>query len=219
MSIMISNRKRIFSFLIIFILIFSLFGQVAFAADYVMTTSRVWLRDKPRGDKIVVIPSGTKLQVLSSTSTHTKTSYNGSIGWVYNDYIKKTSSNSTNYIGTAKTLDGLNFRTGPSLDAPIMKVLSRGTKVNILSISGNWVKIKCDNKIGYVYKTYLETTANYMYVTASWLNLRVAPDLNSEIIRALKCGTKVAILDINGNWAKILYKGTSGYVWRSYLKK
>ena len=59
----------------------------------------------------------------------------------------------------------------------------------------------------------------YYQVTASALNVRSGPGTKNKIIGCLKKGDKVYPQSIEKNWAKIDYKGQTGYCSVSYLKK
>lgn len=59
----------------------------------------------------------------------------------------------------------------------------------------------------------------YYQVTASALNVRSGPGTKNKIIGSLKKGDKVYPQSIEKNWAKIDYKGQTGYCSVSYLKK
>ena len=65
--------------------------------------------------------------------------------------------NSIAATGTA-TVDSLRVREKPSASSEIVEMLSVGQKVEILGAEGDWYKIKFNNVIGYVSKTYLSTT-------------------------------------------------------------
>jgi len=52
--------------------------------------------------------------------------------------------------------DALNVRKGPSADTALVGTLSRGTRVEVLSNSGTWWKIKSGKIEGYVNSSYLK---------------------------------------------------------------
>lgn len=63
------------------------------------------------------------------------------------------------------------------------------------------------------------TTKTYYQVTASALNVRSGPGTKNKVIGSLKKGDKVEPQSIEKNWAKIDYKGQTGYCSVKYLKK
>lgn len=91
----------------------------------------------------------------------------GRTGWVRLDSIMTTNSqnndkqeeneppkqelNKTAYIVST----GINFREKPNTDAKVLKVFAENAKVTILEEQGEWYKIKHNDQIGYVIKTYV----------------------------------------------------------------
>jgi len=56
---------------------------------------------------------------------------------------------------TVKSLAGLNVRSEPSQDAPILTVADGGDFVNVLEASGDWFKVDYDGTVGWVSGAYL----------------------------------------------------------------
>ena len=54
------------------------------------------------------------------------------------------------------TADSLNMRKNSSSDGKVIKVLQKGTSVEVLSTSGTWYKIKAAGTTGYVAKKYIK---------------------------------------------------------------
>lgn len=51
------------------------------------------------------------------------------------------------------------------------------------------------------------------------VNLRTKADFSSDIIYTIKVGTKVELLSVEGDFAKVKYNGKTGYVMAKYVKK
>lgn len=60
----------------------------------------------------------------------------------------------TDLIGTV-TASVLNVRSGPSTDASKIGELTRGAKINIIEINGDWIQFHYQNQLGYVHKNYV----------------------------------------------------------------
>ncbi|WP_251862466.1 SH3 domain-containing protein [Clostridium sp. Marseille-Q2269] len=139
--------------------------------------------------------------------------------------------------GTVKLSDtssALNFRTGPSLSSSISGSLSNGASVDILEKTGSWYKVRYGSKIGYVSGQYITTSkasttsvkppvTNKRFGTVhlldkySTLNVRKNAGTNSSVISSLGYGSKVEILSSSGDWYKIKFNNTTGYVYSKYL--
>ncbi|WP_283592724.1 SH3 domain-containing protein [Paraclostridium bifermentans] len=53
----------------------------------------------------------------------------------------------------------------------------------------------------------------------TYLNMRQGKSTNSKIVKVIPKGEKVTVLDSNGSWFKVEYKGKEGYSYKKYLKQ
>jgi uncharacterized protein YgiM (DUF1202 family) len=65
--------------------------------------------------------------------------------------------NSIAATGTA-TVGSLRVRQKPDKNSEIIEIISSGQKVEILGTEGDWYKVRYNNVVGYVSKTYISTT-------------------------------------------------------------
>ena len=126
----------------------------------------------------------------------------------------------------ATVTENVNFRTGPSTSYSSITVISKGSSIEVLSTSGNWVNAKYNGKTGYIYKDYVsnststsETTQTTKYVnTTAGLNVRTGPSTSYAKIVTLSYGQSVNVLSTSNGWSKINYSGSTGYVSSQYLQ-
>ncbi|MEG0854849.1 MAG: SH3 domain-containing protein [Terrisporobacter sp.] len=166
---------------------------------------------------------GDKVKYISESGSWIKVKYNNTTGYVYGSYVSEAiQSTDTKYVSATS----LNFRSGASTSSSIIGSLSKGTKVEVLSESNGWSKIKYNGQIGYVSSKYLvdkvtdsdsSTTTTTKYVSATSLNFRSGASTTSSIIGKLSNGTKVEVLSESNGWSKIKYNGQIGYVSSQYL--
>ena len=124
------------------------------------------------------------------------------------------------------TASSLNFRTGPSTSYSIINVLMNGQKVEYISTSGSWLKVKYNGVTGYVHGDYVtkgttdnSTSGTTKYVSASvGLNVRSGAGTSYSKLGKLEYKEKVTVLSTSNGWSKINYNGKTGYVDSSYLK-
>lgn len=124
------------------------------------------------------------------------------------------------------TASSLNFRTGPSTSYSIINVLMNGQKVEYISTSGSWLKVKYNGVTGYVHGDYVtkgtadnSTTGTTKYVSASvGLNVRSGAGTSYSKLGKLEYKEKVTVLSTSNGWSKINYNGKIGYVDSSYLQ-
>ena len=58
------------------------------------------------------------------------------------------------------TVDALNVRASASTDSNVVGVVHQGEKVTIKDSTGNWYKISCNGKSGYVWKKYINLSSS-----------------------------------------------------------
>ena len=58
------------------------------------------------------------------------------------------------------TVDALNVRASASTDSNVVGVVHQGEKVTIKDSTGNWYKINCNGKSGYVWKKYINLSSS-----------------------------------------------------------
>ncbi len=106
-------------------------------------------------------------------------------------------------------------------------LLIRGNKVEVLSQSGNWSKVKVDGVTGYVESQYLSSKAPapehqeskevYEYVNCKSVYLKSEAAETSSNLKILVNGNKVEVLSQSGKWTKVKVDGVTGYVESQYL--
>ena len=118
--------------------------------------------------KIGSLSKGTKVNVISESKGWSKINYNKGTGYVSSKYLSNTSNNSNNSSNSNNSnnssqssstkivnTSSLNVRNGAGTNYKKIGSLSKGTKVNVISESKGWSKIKFDGKTAYVSSKYL----------------------------------------------------------------
>ncbi|MGL5329500.1 MAG: SH3 domain-containing protein [Peptostreptococcaceae bacterium] len=185
---------------------------------------------------------GDKVDILESSGGWYKIKLsNGKTGWSSSQYIDKVNNsednNSTdnNIIkkGTVNT-SALNVRSGAGTSYSVIGKLYKGDKVDILSYSNNWYKIKLSNgKIGWCSSQYITVgssngndnnntekpeSGKSGTVNTSSLNVRSGAGTNYSIIDKVYKGDKVDILTSSNSWYKVkLSNGKTGWCSSQYI--
>ena len=151
---------------------------------------------------------------------------------------------------TVISFDVLHLREGPSADSAILGKYRRGTRVEVL-YSGyrNWVRVRTpDNKVGYMYKSYLSsftktsssgsssgkssssssrsssssalgTGFRYVKTGIGPVNFRKDANVNSRLLDQIPGGTIVWVISSGSVWSSVRYNGTLGWIKTKYLTK
>lgn len=120
-------------------------------------------------------------------------------------------------IGVVET-GGLRLRAQPGTDAEILANAGIGDNVVVIRQVGDWYLVDYNLIVGYMHKDYLTTYERWNVelgdgiVETGSVNLRSAPDVNSELLATLSQGETAYIIGFNCGWYKVQYNGMTGYI-------
>ncbi|ENZ02565.1 hypothetical protein HMPREF1092_01800 [Clostridium thermobutyricum] len=200
--------------------------------------------------------NGASVEIVSTSNGWHKIKYGNGYGYVSADYVKVDSQSSqpsnptppstpetpNNSIksGTV-TADSLNIRSGAGTGHSVIGSLKRGAKVQIVSTSNGWHKIKNGSGYGYVSSDYVKvdsqttpskpenpnkpstpetpsTSTKKGIVTATSLNIRSGAGTGHSIIGSLRNGASVEIISTSNGWHKIKHGNRYGYISADFVK-
>ncbi len=204
---------------------------------------------------IAKIKKGTEVELISESNGWSKIKYEGRIGYASSEFLsnennikpsekpstnQNTGTNSNNNTNETKTIGktkvvtatSLNVRSGPSTSNSVIGSLKQNDKVEVISESNGWSKVKFSGKEGYVSSAYLKDSnggntgggsenpnpRKNKIVTATSLNVRSGPSTSNGVIGSLKQNDKVEVISESNGWSKIKFNGREGYVSSAYLK-
>ena len=125
------------------------------------------------------------------------------------------------FAASVTATTSVNVRVGPDNSSQVLCVMPQNATAEKIGVFGNWYEVKYQNTTGYVYKTYMTegsaTSTKTMYVTASSLRVRSAPNTSAAAIGSLKKGEAVQAITLSNGWYSIQWNGATGYVSAQYL--
>ena len=143
-----------------------------------ITTNGLNVRSTPdftstANNKLGTANKGEKYKYYEATSTYYKIGFKGEYAYVYKSYAKLVTadkpvtttpvedkpSTTTSITGIA-TVNDLSVREKADGSSKRVGVISRGTKLPVHSITGNWAKVTYNGATAYVHKTYLRLKNN-----------------------------------------------------------
>lgn len=119
----------------------------------------------------------------------------------------------------------LNVREQPNTSSRVLGVLSPKSQVQVFEISDGWARINYNEQESYISSKYIvKIDINfqqgvYRVVTNSNLNVRKGPSTNSYVLGSLTPGSRIEVVSISEQWAKIQFNGQTGYVNVRYIEK
>ena len=177
---------------------------------------------------------GETYTVLGRSGNWVKIDYNGKDGFVFNRYIRIEGTADVPVEGKEGKIVNCkvaaNVREKATSKSKLLGTVKRGETYKVLATAGSWVKILYGKSVeGYVYKTYIRITDEGTEPsptgrTATIVNCKVAANVrakatqNSKLLGTAKKGETYDVLGTSGNWVKIDYDGTAGYVFKRYVK-
>jgi len=212
------------------------FAQTALAAEEFRTNDRVNFRTGPSTDAGIIstVSAGTAVEMLEhDPAGWSKVRINGTVGYIRSDFLTLAVDSTV----TFKTTTGVNFRTGPSTNAGVIRTLSTGTAVEMLEhIPDGWSKVCHNGTTGYIKSDFLRRSSDSspqgknaatgqsaelsigVYRTTDGVNFRTGPSTDADIIRTLRTGTVVEMLEYDPQgWSKVRVDGTTGYIRSDFL--
>ena len=174
-----------------------------------------------------------KVEIVSTLGNWHKIKYGNGYGYVHSDYIKisnntndSNNSNDTNNVptkeGTVVTYD-LNVRSAPSYSANTLGAIKVGSSVSVIENLGEWSKVKYNNSTGYVLSKYVslngavDSSKTGTVITYD-LNVRDSASYSAKVLGTIKVGSSVSVIENMGEWSKIKYNNSTGYVLSKYIK-
>ena len=180
------------------------------------------------------LKNGASVEIVETSGSWYKIKYGSGYGYISKDYVTvNSSSNSSNSGTTTSTSKGivnvsstLNVRSGAGTNYSTIGTLNKNETVEIVETVNSWYKIKFNNGYGYVSKDYIvlqnrsiaeATATKEATVVTVALKVRESNDFASDIIGTIAMGEKVSVLENSGEWSKISYKQSNGYILNEYV--
>jgi len=97
----------------------------------------------------------TPVSVLQSGDTWSKVEVDGKTGYMMSSYLKMTAASFAATVNNPNGGNSVNFRSGPSWSASVVKTLSVGTAVTVLDKGTDWTLVSVSGATGYVSTWFL----------------------------------------------------------------
>ncbi|MEH7348214.1 C40 family peptidase [Gottfriedia acidiceleris] len=180
-----------------------------------------------------------KLDVISLSNGWYKIKFNGSTGYISASYVGKvTESNNSNnnqvvtsgnYISTG---NGVRIRSGAGTSNQILGSVNKNQKLDVISLSNGWYKIKFNGSTGYISASYVGkvtesnnsnnnqvvSSGNYIS-TGSGVRIRSGAGTSYQILGSVNKNQKLDVVSLSNGWYKIKFNGSTGYISASYVGK
>ncbi|WP_291278871.1 SH3 domain-containing protein, partial [Galactobacter sp.] len=178
-------------------------------------------RSASSDDKVIAnIPQGTKLKITGKLGNWAQTTYNGNMGFVYASKHLSAKPTLVPMDTTRYTRNTSPLRSGASGAHKVLVKVPVAAKLHVTGKLGGWVRTSYSGKTGYIYasthitskppKITSRSGARYVKNSTPFMS---GPAQLYKRVDTIPAGTKVTLTGKYGNWARVTYKGKSGYVY------
>jgi uncharacterized protein YgiM (DUF1202 family) len=185
----------------------------------VITGSNVNVREKPDLKSKVLdnLTDGTKVYLVSVSGPWYYVSVPSKElkGFVFGTYIFHLEE-------VVITGDDVNLRSGPTTDAEVVQVISKGERFVRLGETKGFYRVVSPTKgfEGWVSKDFAKLAAPEMpcyKVVGNVVNFRETPNVDAEIIVQLNAGAEVKAVGRDEKWSLVEVSGRQGWIYSEYL--
>lgn len=149
----------------------------------------------------------------------------GKTGYMMKEYIY-ISAGAKGIVGIVDVKSTLNMRASASSSAKVTGSYPDGTPCILLSEKGDWYHVTVDGKAGYFnadyidkeYMAYSPDVATVVNPNGKSVNLRKGPGTDYSVVKSVKNGSYVMIIQEGTGWWKISVDGSVGYMMTNYLQ-
>ena len=173
-----------------------------------VTASNVRLRTGPslEAEIVKIVSQGSTVGVTNFRDGEWfAVTVNGSSGYMFAEHL----------FASFVTASNVRLRTGPSLEAGIIRTVSQGSAVRVTDFrNGEWFAVEVGSDGGYMFAEHLFAPFN----TTANVRLRTGPSLEAGVVKTVSQGSVVEVTDFrNGEWFAVRYNGSSGYMFAEHL--
>ncbi|PEK99730.1 hypothetical protein CN601_22945 [Bacillus sp. AFS017336] len=184
------------------------------------------------------VNKGQSIEVISYSNGWYKVKVNGITGYMSATYVEKVteSNSSTNQVVTSgnyiSTGNGVRIRSGAGTNYQIIGSVNKNQKLDVISSSNGWYKVKVNGLTGYMSASYVakvtesnsNTDSNPVvstgnYITTGSVNIRSGAGTSYQILGSVNKNQKLDVISSVSGWYKVKVNGLTGYISASYVAK
>jgi len=189
------------------------------------TASTVNFRSGPSTNDSVInsIAAGTSVEILENRADGwSRVRHGGNEGFIRSDLFQASA--------TLKTTSSVNFRTGPSTNDRVIRLLDPDTNVDVIEQQSNgWSNVRHNGDTGFIRSDFLSAAGSASSSSASQtvigtlrtttgVNFRTGPSTSHDRIDLLAVNTAVDILENRSDgWSRVRHNGRVGYISSEFL--
>lgn len=204
-----------------------------------VTASALNMRSEPSTSSSVVtcLPRGSVVVLTGKSDGWYAVAYKGSTGYMSGEYLDVSATADGSFGEGTVTGNAVNIRSGPSTSDSVVGTRNKGDTLSVTGVSDNWYKVSLNGSTGYIRSDYLrlgsgggtsssggsgsstnvKEASGTGTINAMAVRLRSGPSTSYSILGTYDKGTTMTVTGDAGDWYKVSYGGTEGYVYKTYL--
>lgn len=121
------------------------------------------------------------------------------------------------YVSVVK--DGVNVRTAPNTDAPILMELFQGYPLLVQGKEGDWLKVTdYENDTGYIHSSLVKKGDTVIVNAKKSANMRSEPNATAPVVADVERGVVLIKLSAQDKWVKVKHSGgTVGWIFQPLI--
>ncbi|MBQ3157665.1 MAG: SH3 domain-containing protein [Clostridia bacterium] len=176
--------------------------------------------------KLGAYPTGTWMRITGESNGWYKvTAPDGMSGYMKKDFVY-ISASAKGIVGIVDVQGELNMRASASSTARVTGTYPDGVPCILLSEQSGWYHVTVDGKAGYFdadfidkkYMTYSPDVATVVTANGGGLNLRKGPGTSYGVVKSIKNGSYVMIIQEGRDWWKVSVNGSVGFVDTDFIR-
>ena len=127
-------------------------------------------------------------------------------------------------VGTFRTTDGVNLRNEPSTESNTLRVINRGSNVEVLDHNpAGWSRVQVGNSTGFIRSDFLRFPTDSgaaTFRTTDGVNIRADASTDSAIISVVVAGTSVEVTEHDpAGWSRVRVGSHNGFIRSDFLTR
>ncbi len=165
------------------------------------------------------LEAGEMVEVVEVAGSFAQIRYSDNAGWVHSDEVEETGvPNILRAVGLVRV------KASPEERSSDTEMLDSGRLLTLKKRSGEWMFVKISENRGWILVDVLKPIGEagsdhqagsqriVRWKVYKKSNLRSSPSIVSEILRLIPSGSLVKYIGTEGDWVRIEYDGTVGYI-------
>ena len=180
------------------------------------------VRENPNMDAgvVTVLNQGDQVVVLSKDGDWYRISSEDLTGFIMCEYLSIAEEGQADLGYGMIKVETANVRASATEESEAISSIDSEDVVTITGIYNGWYEVVLDDGVGYVLSDLVDPTADipdekiydYVVIDVNGANLRTSADASSEKVDMLYGSSLCTLLEEVGDWYKVQYGNTVGYV-------